>query len=274
MILAAFIAAGCNDAPPPVLIDTHWSFTCRVVEGQLECWGVLPVELGDPSELEATSISVRTRNQCVIHGGTTTCRGDTTNGVNSAVHGLGRITVGVDFACGVTEEEGSLVCWGEQVPVEEAFPGSIVGLDAGTHDVCVIVEGGDVRCWGNQGSVLEVPPDFEPAAQVAVGSDFACMLDAAGIVTCWGPEDPLQDKPLDRSYALIDATETLCAATSDGSVECRVHGFEEGEGTYAPSEAYGELVGLAAGYGHYCVLTVEDEVFCAGDNESGQASPP
>jgi hypothetical protein len=82
-----------------------------------------------------------------------------------------------------------------------------IDVDAGGHHTCAVLQGGAVRCWGdnNRGQLglghtndigddelpLTVPPVQlgGPAVRVSAGNQHTCALMATGQVRCWGYGD-------------------------------------------------------------------------------------
>jgi alpha-tubulin suppressor-like RCC1 family protein len=137
----------------------------------------------------------------------------------AAVH----VSVGFDFACALTDQK-RVRCWGhnadgqlgygntESIGDDEAAStagevnvgGDVTALSAAAHSACVILEGGDLRCWGRNdegqlgyGHTDNIGDDESPAAagdvnvggpvqQVAVQLRHTCALLENGKVRCWG----------------------------------------------------------------------------------------
>ncbi|MGD8863198.1 MAG: hypothetical protein PVI30_24500 [Myxococcales bacterium] len=139
--------------------------------------------------------------------------------------------------------------------------GAAVHLDAGRSHTCVVLDDGTVRCFGAGGSGrlgfssdapgLDVVGDDEhpeeapalgfaaPAVEVSVGDEHGCVLLEDGRVQCWGLAD--------------DGRLGAGAGGSPGEIRL-------------PAEplALTDVVQLASGAAHTCVLTASGEVLCWG----------
>jgi alpha-tubulin suppressor-like RCC1 family protein len=132
---------------------------------------------------------------------------------------------------------------------------SAIALAVGRDHACVIVTGGDVKCWGaNDGgqlgdgthgsadTPLTVASIGRPAVALAAGSSHTCaLLDDASVV-CWGAND---------SGQLGDGT------NDDRSAPTTVDGLPSG------------VTALSAGLAHTCALA-GGKVYCWGANDLGQ----
>lgn len=111
---------------------------------------------------------------------------------------------GRNFACALGGGQ-RLVCWGSNLMGQLAAPaagvaggGSITrtfsvairNLDVGYFSACVVVETGEVWCWGNWSDEIWGEPrridGLPPARAVAVSTDAGWILAEAGEVWCWG----------------------------------------------------------------------------------------
>jgi alpha-tubulin suppressor-like RCC1 family protein len=135
-----------------------------------------------------------------------------------------RVEAGCYHTCALLED-GTVRCWGHNThaelgagddftsfgeselattapPVE--LGGKVVALATGKYSSCAVLEGGGVRCWGNNavgtlgyGHVENIGDDELPASAgdvelggparaVSVGSGEVCVLMDCGVVRCWG----------------------------------------------------------------------------------------
>lgn len=90
-------------------------------------------------------------------------------------------------------------------PIQLGAPA--IDVDAGGQHACAVLQGGAVRCWGNNefgqlglGHVNNIGDDElptaaptiqlgGPAVRVSAGSDHTCALMATGKLRCWGKGD-------------------------------------------------------------------------------------
>jgi len=232
-------------------------------------------------------------------------------------------------ACGV-DLEGYAWCWGlnaagsrgisteeeaiggTEVPMP-VLAGTIQQLALGSNHSCAISTEGDTWCWGlgAEGAVgyggtenqwTPVLLEGRRFTQLAAGGYHTCALDTAGKAWCWGSNmlgqlgngaqrdgDNLGDlatpalEPVavvgDHTFVKLTAANHTCGLTAGGEVWCWGNNQS---GQIAPPEAGMEIttprpiiteerfVDIAAGWHHTCGLTADGEVWCWGNNFSGQ----
>jgi alpha-tubulin suppressor-like RCC1 family protein len=212
------------------------------------------------------------RNRCVGAEGGAECR------VALAAGGL--------HNCALTDA-GTLHCWGEgrsgqlgrgitdpigdneslaiSDPINAGVGAAIVQLTAGTYHTCVLLEGGRVRCWGQNadgqlgypdasfgdGQALADLPDVElggRAVEVAAGGSHTCALLDDGSVRCWGDNGFAQLGQGDPELLGGPLTPTRLPAVNLGA----------------------RAVQLSAGELHTCALLDDATVRCWGVNVDGQ----
>lgn len=126
------------------------------------------------------------------------------------------ISAGNVFTCGVTEADGSVLCWGrdDEGQVSDVPEGEFVSVSAGFKTACAVMvsdpidggvmdggvmdddgaAGGRLKCWGRDqdGQVEDAPEtddegDALAFTQVSVGSVHVCGVRADnGLLECWG----------------------------------------------------------------------------------------
>ncbi len=138
------------------------------------------------------------------------------------------------------------------------------------------------------------PVRLPPIQQLTVGSQHACVLVEGGEVWCWGfatdgalgagPDVTSTDVPvralLPRPAVTIDAGfEGTCAITDDGAAWCwgRNLSGEVGDGTtedrFEPTRVTGlpgPAVGISRGHAHACAVLDDGSGWCWGDNVVGE----
>lgn len=177
---------------------------------------------------------------------------------------------------------------------------SAVAIGAGWYHTCAAAPNGRVFCWGQNvyGQLWDNPAEdastpveiggLENVTSLAAGSAHTCALTAEGKVYCWGQNDAgqvgdgttterLEPVPVEglsgKATRVTAASKFTCALLSDGQVECW------GLLTFVPAQGDTERVHpspflipnldrdvleIAAGTIHLCVLTKSGKVMCEG----------
>lgn len=225
------------------------------------------------------------------------------------------IETGGAYSCGITAA-GEALCWGEVPGREEASasPASIplgagvpVAIAAGADHLCLLLEGGGLRCLGENAhgqlgdgsrDASDRPVDVEAPAAVAIaaGDGFSCALAADGIPWCWGKNDVGQlggASGADHEAAPIPLEGPALASLSLGArhacgltVEGRAHCWGEaasgqlGDDGLDPSPTPREVSGgrsfveLDAGDAHSCAIDAGGRLLCWGAGADGQLGGP
>lgn len=144
-------------------------------------------------------------------------------------------------------------------------PGVVTQLAVSSSQNCVVMQDGDLRCWGQgalgilgNGSLENIgdepgempPPSVNiggPVVQVALGDTFACALLEGGTVRCWGWGS--------NGSLGSGATETL--------------GDEPGEMPPPVVDVGGIASQIFAGFQHACALLQDGTLRCWGKNDQG-----
>jgi alpha-tubulin suppressor-like RCC1 family protein len=229
--------------------------TCAVLsDGGLRCWGdleygeligdnELPREAGDlPTGAPVAQVAIAENRMCVRYvAGNVRCWGD--NALGFVGYGHKRRVDGPPI---------------ELPDVDLGGPASMI--TAGARHFCALLESGDVRCWGNNGSGQlglghseivgdnETPAEEDPVAigglvlHMAAGFSHTCVALEGGLLRCWG-------------------------ANAFGQLG---YGHEEpvGDDETPAQEGYvnvgGEVVAIASGFAHTCALLQGGAVRCWG----------
>jgi alpha-tubulin suppressor-like RCC1 family protein len=191
------------------------SHTCTILDtGAVVCWG-----FGADGELGYGNTDTIGDNETPASAGTVKL-------------GQGRtavaIAAGNQFTCALLDD-GSVRCWGKSAqgslgygntdsigdnetpdtagPVNLGAGRTARAITAGFETACVILDTGDVRCWGTNGSgQLGYGQGTNP-----IGNTPATTPDKAGPVNLGAGR---------TAHALTIATATTCALLDDGSVRC------------------------------------------------------
>ena len=185
------------------------------------------------------------------------------------------------------------------------FGGSIVDLQSRSEKVCVLIDDGSIWCWEgsrNSGALPVKLPEYGTtrfATSFAVGYDVTCAVQDNGEVSCLGMghygaigdgnwddrENPTTAESFgDTNYAVDISTSgtTMCALTNSGKVWCWGTNYDgslgDGSTDYARNtpaqissfdEEKTVLSIESSGYGNFCVLLDDGDVYCWGGNNDG-----
>jgi alpha-tubulin suppressor-like RCC1 family protein len=270
--------------------------TCAVRTGAVWCWGnAQSVLLGTGQTTDAlvpvrvpglesgvTSVSVGGASACAVKNGAVLCwgafdeNGELGNGslngsatpvpVEKLTSGVASVSVGLNFACALTDE-GGVLCWGDGTTgalgngefAVSPVPVQVVGLEtgvsvvsAGAGSVSAIKTDGSVVTWGfaadgelgngsaesdsstaaGGGGASTVPVKVKgllaPAVSVSTGQ-APCVALRTGGVECWGITAENALSPV-RVSALGQVTSlAIGGSLSTGQFACAVSGtFDEG----------------------------------------------
>lgn len=105
-----------------------------------------------------------------------------------------QISVGYEFACGISYIEGYLHCWGEFKRVKDMLRNGVKGpfkqVSVGKLGVCAIRADDDsLHCFGKsiQSRLAISPPSYGTGFdQVKVGFLQMCAVDLDSQLQCWG----------------------------------------------------------------------------------------
>ena len=172
-------------------------FSCgvRVDDGSLVCWGINPAGSAlDPPAGAFVDVSFGDSfyGLCArAADGVATCWGGAID--DTPPTRFRAIGAGASHACGVVDDDDSVVCWGARPDDPWVVPpaGRFAAVTAGFNHSCGLDDGGAVVCWGGGPAVDDVPSGAFVA--VDAGSHQTCALDAAGAARCWGLDSETGD---------------------------------------------------------------------------------
>jgi len=246
--------------------------------------------------------------------------GETVPGVPIRISSLGgdvqAIAVGDSHTCALSKG-GGLKCWGHAAagqlgdglyrlsssePVAPAgLTSGVVAIAAGTRHSCALLNGGVVKCWGenthgtlgdntslnsNTPIVSSVAP--QQIEELSLGTERTCARTAGGALYCWGrgTEGELGDglrsnsplpvlvRGVDRGASRVatGAFQT-CALMQGGNIRCwGWKGFgavSEAIDTPEDIPGIGGATSVAVGAGQACALLRDESVMCWGSNYAG-----
>lgn len=179
---------------------------------------------------------------------------------------LSQLTMGVEFACGLREADGTIACWGNpdfapgcEDGQLDAPSGSFVAVSAGQSTICAITVDGTLTCWGAgqadddpsalcDGGELNFGQGAPPSGtfkSVSVDYNHACGVRTDGTIECWGA-----------------GTADACTLETDSN--CRQ--------SLPPAGTFEQVV---TGRTHSCAMTAQRKVLCWGnDGEEGRTTVP
>jgi alpha-tubulin suppressor-like RCC1 family protein len=206
-----------------------------------------------------------------------------------------QLAVGSGHSC-LLRESGALRCWGQSTAGQLGYgdrdaigddetPASkgdvplgvdVVQVAAGGIHTCVLDSNGAVRCWGenafgqlgqgHRGTVGDRPgslPSSAPnvslggqALEIVLGGWHTCARLDTGAVRCWGRNDSGQ-LGYGHTMPVADGTNGLVSPAVAGDVPLG-----------------GRAIALGAGASHTCAVLESHEVYCWGDNSTGQLGYP
>lgn len=245
---------------------SHWLFVL-LLAGILLPSGCKKSGDGDEQDAGGTSTMTTATAKQVTAGAYHTCVLTTTGGVkcwgNNTYGQLGSGTNSGPQSCSGTGL-GDNPC--SMTPVDVIGIGSsVTTIAAGTAHTCALTGTGTLKCWGangfgelgdgtatNSSTPVNVSGLGSPVKVFATGNFHTCALTSAGTVKCWG----------DNIFGQL-GNGSNTGPQSCGNDPCST----------SPVDVSGlgsKVTGIAAGWGHSCVLLSTGGVKCWGDNSGGQ----
>jgi len=314
--------------------------TCALISGGgVKCWGNGQITPVDVSGLASgvTAMAAGYRHTCAVTaGGGVICWGDNDKGqlgdgtttnritpvdVSGLSSGVTALAAGIRHTCALLDG-GGVKCWGanydgqlgDGTRTDRVTPVNVSGLSsgvtalaAGGNHTCALLDGGGIKCWGDNwygqggdGTIEHhsTPVDVSGLTSGVIalytGRDHTCALLNGGGVKCWGAnyDGQLGDgtttdrsTPVDVS-GLSGGVKTLatgeshtCALFEDRRVMCWGWiGYGQFGGRIIPYRSTpmdvngltSGITSLTAGEDHTCAVSTGGVVKCWGDNDRGQ----
>jgi alpha-tubulin suppressor-like RCC1 family protein len=182
----------------------------------------------------------------------------------------------------------------------------VVAVGAGDVNTCAVAKGGALHCWGNNysgslglGATDSNPhpapvavPGMTDAVEVSLAYVHTCARKGDLGVYCWGNNgagqvgNGLTGAPVPSPFktsvlgtAIAAGNAHTCAVLNTGAVSCwgyNAYGQIGNGATGAPVTTPTPVAGgraytkVAAGSGHSCAIATNGDVYCWGENGSGQ----
>ena len=276
-------------------------FTCAVRgDGTVRCWGRNSYgQLGDGTTTNrstpvtvvgltnAIGIAAGSEHTCALDGGGIVfCWGDNYHG-----------------------ELGDGTTTNRLTPVAAVGLTNAIAIATGEYHTCAVLVSSEVRCWGDNGyeqlgdgtSTNSTSPvtvigaggaPLSGVVEVAAGDAHTCALTVAAEVYCWGYNDQGQAgapaTTLQQATAILAETNAVllaagtshtCAVRADRTLRCwgrNAYG-QLGDGAridrFSPVAAVSgalNVVGIAAGAEHTCLVRVNGNAECWGSDHLGK----
>lgn len=173
--------------------------------------------------------------------------------------------------CALTSQ-GQLYCWGEYTtpaPVPVSTQARFASLSVSTASLCGISLSADVLCGAFPDravnlATLNPVPGTSKGQLVVTGGRHNCMLDLRGVAYCWGYNSTGQ---------LGAPASEVCSRRFVGEFPCRASADSVDGGLRFQTLAVsgGEFLRVdVRPVGSTCGVTVQQEIWCWGDNSVGQ----
>lgn len=173
------------------------------------------------------------------------------------------ISSGFGYACGVLTD-GTLSCWGNASKGEDAAPaGTFTQVSAAFYHACGLSTAGTIECWGLDTGGAAAPTTGGFVA-ISVGWYSGCAIDASGAVTGWYDAEHISG-----TYTAIDAIYDGCSGMDSAGEIDDASDPKAGAAPDGPFASYS--VGVLAG----CALDAAGAPECWGSDSYGiPAAPP
>src|SRR5690554_6537500 len=172
-----------------------------------------------------------------------------------------------------------------------------IKISAGENHTCALLEGKNVKCWGNnsdrqlgnaelstqnkQASSTAVDvnvADLQGVKAISVGNTYSCALLEAGDIKCWRKipsgfsANNLLELTNKKPSQLATASAHACVVTEDNQVQCWGDSSKLGHSESEATEVTGidNALFVSSKGSHSCALLNNGRVRCWGSNLRGQ----
>ena len=281
-----YVSTGQND-PMKISLSSTSNFGCAMsYKGHVKCWGYngygqLGIEnttnSGDSdnemgSNLKFVSLGVNRTAKDISLGGSHACAILDNNQVKCwGYNGYGQL--GIENNTQIGDNYGEL--WGDNHPSINLGTGrTAVAISTGFSHTCVILDTGDIKCWGYNGygqlgigstaTIGDNPNEMgdnlakvdlgygRTALAIVSGTNSNCAILDSGLIKCWGRNNVGQ--------LGIGSTTQIGDNTNEMGNNLEISRL--GTDTIALS--------LSGGGSNYCALTNNRDIKCWGHNGYGQ----
>ena len=254
-----------------VAVSAGLSHTCAILDnGDLKCWGQdYYGQLGDGG----SSTNTNAPSSTAIDLGT----GRTAVAVSAGTHHTCAILDNGDLKCWGYDQYGQLGDGGTNTDTNAPSSTAIdlgtgrtaVAVSAGYYHTCVILDNGDLKCWG-----------YDYYGQLGDGGQLWTSSNPTDTNT---PSSTAIDLGTGRTAVAVSANHHTCAILDNGDLKC--WGYNQygqlGDGgsntnTNAPSSTAIDLgtgrtaVAVSVGSGHTCAILDNGDSKCMGWDYAGQ----
>ena len=179
-----------------------------------------------------------------------------------------RVEHGGNIICGL-REDNTIEC-NSAIIVDARTPPNfppVEDISVGPGQVCTVLVGGDLECFGSGAFDLGFPPTSgAPYSSVFVSEAHACAINNNNGIECWGLDSNGRlDAPAGEFTQLSLSQQQGCAVNVSGGVEC--WGAND-QGTSTVPEDLPPATKVIAGFATSCALLTDSSIQCWGRSTS------
>lgn len=261
-------------------ISSNEYATCVIRPDQtVACWGSPGVSAGQGMYKEVSGAGYFGSDFCGLRtDGTLKCFvGGYTNDFVPQEGTYKNVFVSLRMAC-AQKLDDTLVCWGQPENPDwlNAPTEPLTKVSAGFGSGCGFAEDGTMRCWGNDGAVVDgkrLEPDRADYRAFYIGGTPCGMLEA-GSIGCWSLFLD-QTVPSREGYVQVASTpQLICAVHMDGHVDCEGAVKDEWGSSSKPYPSTKKFEEVSVGGDFVCGITTEQDVECWGGSDPGTTTVP